>query len=104
MEGQQIIYSCPRCGSQHLSYQFVNTGTVGAATNTVVVMPAKKSKGCLYWVLIGWWWAPIHGLTKGITHLAFGGRKKAGLNFNANKILNKKMAICQNCGYSWQVD
>lgn len=104
MEGEEVVYSCPKCGSTNLSYQLVNTGTIGAATNKTVVVPAKKSKGCLYWLIIGWWWEPVYWLCFGWWwHLLFGGRRRGGLSFNASKTIHCKMAICQNCGHSWKV-
>jgi hypothetical protein len=35
--------------------------------------------------------------------LLFGGKKKSGVNLSANKTINKTVAICQNCGYKWNV-
>lgn len=83
---------CPRCGSENIMYHREQTGNIGAGTNKVVIQPAKKSKGCLYWLLIGWWWK-----------LLFGGGTRSGLNFSANKSLNRTVGICQNCSHTWKV-
>lgn len=96
--------SCPRCGSTNISYQREQTASFGAGTNKVVIQQAKKSKGCLYWLFIGWWWKPLYWLLIGWWWKAlFGGRTKSGLNFNASKSINRTMAVCQNCGNSWKV-
>ncbi len=33
-----------------------------------------------------------------------GGRKRFGLNVNAEKTINRTVGICQTCGYSWHID
>jgi hypothetical protein len=43
-------------------------------------------------MFFGWW-----------KNLLFGGRKKGGLNFSADKTLNQTVAVCQSCGHSWKV-
>lgn len=94
---------CPRCGSENIIYQREQTGNIGAGTNKVVIQPAKKSKGCLYWLLIGWWWKPMYWLLIGWWwRLLFGGGIRSGLNFNANKSLNRTVGVCQNCGHTWK--
>lgn len=95
---------CPKCKGDYIVYQREQTGSIGAGTNRIVIQPAKKSRGCLYWLCIGWWLKPMYWLTIGWWWgLLFGGRTKSGLNFNASKSVNRTMAICQNCGYSWKV-
>lgn len=44
---------CPKCGSENITYQREQTGSIGAGTNKVVIEQPKKSKGCLYWMFIG---------------------------------------------------
>lgn len=94
---------CPKCGGTNINYQIIQTGSVGAGTNKVVIEPAKRSHGLLYWfscvwmfkfawwLMVGWWW-----------RLLFGGKRRGGLNFNASHNTNKTMAICQDCGHSWK--
>lgn len=95
---------CPKCGSENVNVQREQTASFGAGTNTVVIQEAKRSKGCLYWCLIGWWYKPLYWLCIGWwKNLLFGGKKKGGLNFNANKSINRTMAVCQDCGHSWKV-
>ena len=93
---------CPRCGSANIDYQREQSGNAGAFTNTVYVKQPQKRRGCLYWIcclwlfelaywlLIGWWW-----------NLLFGRKRHGGIGFNAGKTFNHTVAVCQNCGYSW---
>ena len=83
--------ACPKCGSENIAFQREQVGSVGAHTNKVYVQPTKKSHGCLYWILIGWWWKLLFG------------RKRGGLGFHADKIKNRTVGICQDCGYTWKV-
>lgn len=93
---------CPKCKGTNISYQVIQSGSVGASTNKVVVeTKVKKSKGCLYWCIIGWWMEPMIWLFTVPFKAIFGGKSKAGLNVNASKIISKTKAVCQNCGYTW---
>lgn len=95
---------CPKCGSENVLVQRESTGKVGASTNTVVIKEAKKSRGCLYWMFWGWWYQPMHWLLYGWwKNLLFGGKKRGGFNFHADKNLNRTVAVCQNCGHTWKV-
>jgi hypothetical protein len=99
-----IVMVCPNCKSQSVSIQNIQTGSIGAAQNRVYIQPARRRHGLFYWMLIGWWWKPMWFLAFGWWWgLLFGGRKRGGLNFSANKIINKRVAICQNCAYQWNV-
>lgn len=95
------VLHCPYCGSHYITYQREQSGKIGAATNKVVVQAPKKSKGCFYWLLIGWWLEPIMFICFGWIGLLFGGKKKSGINISASKIINRTVAICQSCGHNW---
>lgn len=96
--------TCPKCGSPHIQYQREQAGSVGASQNSVVVMPAKRTKGCLYWICFGWFFDLMYWMLVGWWwRLLFGGKRKKGWNLNASKTLNHTVAICQNCGHSWKV-
>lgn len=84
--------TCPRCGSQNITFQREQTGNIGAGTNKVVIQ-TEKGHSCLYWLLIGWWW-----------NLLFKRHSLGGINVHANKAINHTVAICQNCGNSWKVN
>jgi DNA-directed RNA polymerase subunit M/transcription elongation factor TFIIS len=79
-----IIMFCPKCGSDKVNIQIVQTG---AKSST-------KGKGCLF--SIGRLLLII--CTCGLW-LVFGKKKaKTKTTFQ-----NQKMAICQNCGNQWNV-
>lgn len=76
---------CPKCGSQNVNIQ--------AVTET-----KTKKKSLVYWLLGGW----IVDLLMFLGLTLFWLIVKI---FRPKKITSKtyKMAICQNCGYSWKV-
>jgi len=57
-----------------------------------------KKKGCLYWLIIGWWLRPILWLYFFIPmlFLKLFGRNKVQTNIQST-------AVCQSCGNSWKV-
>jgi hypothetical protein len=95
---------CPNCNGSNITFQRESSGSVGASTNKVVIEKPKKSKGCLYWMCIGWWWEPFRYICfTWWIRLLFGGKERVGFNVNANKTLNYTIAVCQDCGHSWKV-
>lgn len=86
---------CPKCHSQNVTVQMVSEQKL-----------VKKKHSILYWVCIGWWWNPFIWFVKWfiftIPALIFklfgiGGKKKELVT------THKSMAVCQNCGYHWEV-
>lgn len=75
---------CPKCQSNNVSFQVIQTGSV---TNT-------KNKGCLF--AIGRLFLIL--CTCGLW-LIFGKKKEK----SKTTIHNQKIAVCQNCGYQWDV-
>lgn len=75
---------CPKCGSENVNIQVVQTG---AKSST-------KNKGCLF--TLGRWLLII--CTCGLW-LIFG-RKKSK---TTTKFQSKKVAICKSCGHQWDV-
>ncbi len=76
---------CPQCGSTNVTVQMTTD------THT-------KSRGLIYWLLIGWWWALVKFF------LLFG-----WLTFflpNRRKIVTTqvKHGVYQACGYSWKME
>lgn len=96
------IKNCPKCGSDNISYQREQTANIGANTNKVVIQKPHKKRGCLYWLLFGWYFELIYWIMIGWWKNLFFGSKKSGLNFHANKSINRTVAICQNCGHTWK--
>ena len=77
---------CPKCGSCN-----VNAQAVGITT--------PKGKGCFYWIFIGWWLEPLLWFFLTVPMLLaklFGSKGKV-------KTKVKGYAICQQCGYCWQI-
>lgn len=97
--------TCPRCGGTKITFQREQTASYSAGTNTVYIQPAKRSKGCLYWALIGWWLVPMYWIFIGWwKKLLFGGINYGGINVGASKKTYNTVAICQSCGNSWRVN
>lgn len=93
---------CPICHGTNVFCQREQAGALGVGTNRVVVQ-YKRSKGCLYWMIIGWWLEPIVAFFRWIAEILFGGKKKSGFNVNASKAIVHTVAVCQNCGHSWRI-
>lgn len=95
---------CPKCGSSNVLIQREQTAQVGVGSNKVVVeQNPKKSKGCFYWLVIGFWWEPIKWIMFGWLKPLFRRKTKSGMNVHASKTFNKTVAVCQDCGHSWKV-
>ncbi len=79
--------TCPHCGGNNVLIQ--------AVSNTY----STKRKGCAYWLIIGWWLEPLLWifltLPKLLYELLRGGKTKTEI---------KTMAVCQSCGYRWQIN
>lgn len=77
---------CPRCGCPHVNIQVV--------TNT-----QTKGKGCLYWLFVGWWLEPLLWVFLTIPMILIKLFSSGGKTVTTSR----KVAICQNCGYSWYI-
>jgi len=80
---------CPKCGSNNVNIQ-----------NVQQMYLKNKHHGILYWLFIGWWLQPMLWIFFPLWMLLisiFGDKKQKMVT------KNKRMAICQNCGYSWRV-
>lgn len=81
--------NCPKCESENVKVQIVSESQL-----------KNKHHSILYWLVIGWW---LHSLlwfflTVPMTLLKLFGSKNKKLVTE-----HKSMAICQNCGYNWNV-
>ena len=94
---------CPQCGSRNVSVQFIQT-----SANTVGVNSGISFKsGCLGWIwklfyycggfLIHWMWKLC---TFWIPRFKFG---RKSVSANHTRFKNKKMMVCNNCGYSHEI-
>ena len=82
--------NCPKCHSENVNVQIIAEHNL-----------KTKHHSILYWLIVGWWWEPILWIFLTLPKLiftVFGIGKKQKL-----VVKKKKMAVCQNCGYSWKV-
>ena len=90
---------CPKCGSENVNVQSVETGSVGMSQTNIY----KKHHGLLYWLFIGWWiW--IFKLLVLPFKILFGSKKKIGsaTTISGTKNVLSTRAVCQSCGYQWK--
>ena len=80
---------CPKCGSMNTNIQMI--------TETKL---KNKHHSIFYWLIIGWW---LHLLlwffltVPMILGKIFGHKKQKLVQHH------KSIAVCQNCGYNWNV-
>lgn len=93
--------NCPKCNSNNVLIQNKQVGTIGTARTNY---KSNKRHGLFYWILFGWWIWMFKLLFLPIT-IWFGRKKKVGRSttINASKTINKTIAICQNCGNTWNI-
>lgn len=79
---------CPKCGSENVNVSVVNEVEI-----------KNKHKGILYWLFVGWWWAPIKWIFFTLPALII-----AIFKPKRQKVINKQrtMCVCQNCGHTWE--
>ncbi|MFT8330877.1 hypothetical protein [Bifidobacterium psychraerophilum] len=78
---------CRKCGSSNISVQISTVQT------------PKSRHGAIYWILIGWWLHPLLWLFLTLPMLIW---RVIHPNRKTN-IRTQKIAVCQQCGYSWSV-
>lgn len=83
--------TCPKCGSTNVNVQIVNK-----------VILKNKHHGIAWWIFIGWWFVPCMWLIFTVPKILI---KLFGLGHKRYKTVNKEQtkAVCQNCGYSWEI-
>jgi len=90
---------CPRCGSEQVFLQQVETGSVGMSRTTF----SQTRHGLLYWLFIGWWLWIIKLCLWPLT-LIFGRRKRSrttASTVTGTRNLHRTAATCQQCGHAW---
>lgn len=78
---------CPKCGSNSVNIQSINQ-----------VHLRNVHHGCLWWLIIGFWWIPIKWTVftlPAFIFKIFGHSKQKAVN----RI--KTVCVCQNCGHEW---
>ena len=81
--------TCPKCKNENV--------TVDVKTETNF---KKKHHGLLYWICIGWWLQPFMWIFLTLPMLIISIFKPDRYKV---KTSSKKIAICQSCGYSWEI-
>lgn len=93
---------CHNCGSNNINIQREEVGNISTSKTRY---RERKRHGLLYWLFIGWWFLMFKIVFIPFTIL-FGKNNKSKGEFNtvtASKTINKKIAICQNCGNHWNI-
>lgn len=99
---------CLKCNSSNINIQREQTANIGIEHTNYY--NTQKHHGLIYFCIIGWWiW--IYKLMFSLMFLPFtilfgsSKRRKIGISnsINTNKTINKTVAVCQNCGYVWNV-
>ena len=80
---------CSKCGSENVTVQVV--------TETQLKV---KRHGIIWWCCIGWWWVPFKWLFLTLPALIV---KIFAPKKYKTKTIIKKIAVCNNCGNSWNV-
>lgn len=80
---------CPKCNGENVNVEMMQDFKV-----------KNKHRGILYWLFVGWWWAPIKWLFFTVPALII-----AIFKPKKQKVVAKsyKMAVCQDCGNSWKL-
>ena len=80
---------CKKCVSENMDVQ--------AVTEHKLV---NKKHGIAWWILVGWYWLPIKWLIFTLPALIVKVFKPKKQKMQSKTYLK---AICQNCGFSWNV-
>ena len=80
---------CPKCNSENVNIQI---------TNEVKLINAHH--GIIWWLFIGWWWIFVKWLIFTVPALIF---KIFGAKNKKAKNIQHKMAVCQSCGNTWEI-
>lgn len=83
---------CPKCGGD-ISFQVAQTDIHKECV--------KPKRSVLWWCIIGWWFE-FYRWCLMICTLGLLGRRKKKVRVQT-KIGNSTMAVCQSCGYTWEV-
>lgn len=76
--------TCRKCGSNNINVQIINE-------------VEEKKHGCLWWLLIGWWWKLIWFIFFGWWYILF-----CLIRGKQYRNVKKTICVCQNCGHQWE--
>lgn len=80
---------CNKCSSNNVTIQVVNEQRL-----------VTKHHGIIWWLCVGWWWIFVKWLFLTVPALIFsifGGKRQKIKN------IQRKVAVCQNCGHTWNI-
>jgi uncharacterized Zn finger protein len=80
---------CPKCGSEDIKVELMTEQKL-----------KRKKKSLLYWLTIGWMIEPFLWFFLTIPKLFFEIFKPTKYKMQTK---TKKVAICQDCGYTWEI-
>lgn len=83
--------TCPKCNSTKVTVKREKTGEVQGRYS--------KKHGTVWWICIGWWLVTLDICTLGIFHSVFFKNSKGP---NGKASLWHTIAICQDCGHTWE--
>ena len=111
--------TCSRCGSNNVNIQVIQENHGGTTITHTSGTMTEKGHGCLWWLLIGWWWKiidlclwlllfPYRFAVWFLGNVLFPKKHKyktqsTSISTTSNKIVYKKICTCQNCGNSWRI-
>lgn len=79
---------CPHCGSTKVNTQIVSESQL-----------KDKNHGCIWWLLIGWWWLPVKWIFFTFPALIF----KLFVPKRQEIVTEHfPMNVCQSCGHTWK--
>ena len=82
--------NCPKCKSNNISIQVLNS-----------VELVRKHNSFLWWITIGWLWVLFKWIFFTLPALIF---KIFGIGKKyKTRNIETKTAVCQNCGYTWNI-
>lgn len=107
------IMICPNCGSQNVDVQTFqeNQGSVTKRKFKI----KETGHGCLWWLIIGWWWLPIKimlwvlyfpaMLILSLIKRILSKKKYKGTSdeVTVNRIAYTTICVCKDCGHRWEV-
>ena len=83
--------TCPKCNSEKVKIKREKTGEVSGRYS--------KKHGTTWWLCVGWWLVLLDIGALGIFHSMFWRKSKKA---NGKASLWHTVAICQDCGHTWE--
>ena len=112
MNNQYQYLVCPRCGGTSINVQVFQEQAGATTVSKTKSKWKEKGHGCLWWLLIGWWWIfidimiwicffPIRLLIQVFKKKKYVGKSNT-VTQTVNQTVYKSLCTCQGCGYVWE--